>query len=197
VRPRRRNPEADACDLVRARTDPAAFRAFYDRYSPRIVAFLMHRTYDPEVAVDLASETFAIALERIDQFRGSTAAEEQGWLYAIAKSQLSRYWRDGASERSAVMRMGIRVPELSDDDFDAIFDLAEIDFLRPELGHALAALSPDQRTAVELKVIQELSYREAAERLGITEQVVRARVSRGLRAMALSMNAADLAMDAS
>jgi RNA polymerase sigma-70 factor (ECF subfamily) len=186
-----------ACLLVRARTDPAAFREFYDTYVDRIIAFLMQRTYDPEVSLDLASETFAVALERIDQFRGNSAGEEHGWLYAIAKSQLSRYWRQGRSEREAVQRQGICVPSLSDDDFDAIFDIAEIDFLRPDLEGAMRRISPEQREAITLRVVEELGYPEVAARLDVSEQVVRARVSRGLRALADNMDESALAEERS
>ena len=52
------------------------------------------------------------------------------------------------------------------------------------LQAALGTLSDDQRSALQLRVVDELSYREVAEQLGATEQTVRARVSRGLRALA-------------
>ena len=89
----RHNPSASL--LLRAQEDPRAYAAFYDAYSDRVLAFLARRVFDPEVAVDLMSETFAKVLERRMQFRGSTAAEEQGWLFAIARTELSHYWRSG------------------------------------------------------------------------------------------------------
>jgi RNA polymerase sigma factor (sigma-70 family) len=52
------------------------------------------------------------------------------------------------------------------------------------LAEALGALPPDQRRAVELRVVDELGYGEIASALAVSEDVVRARVSRGLRAMA-------------
>jgi RNA polymerase sigma-70 factor (ECF subfamily) len=56
--------------------------------------------------------------------------------------------------------------------------------LTPHLLEAIAALPPDQQRAVELRVVEELDYAQVAERMTVTEQVARARVSRGLRAMA-------------
>src|SRR5690242_21864621 len=94
--------------------DPDAFAAFYDAHAERILLFLVRRVLDVDTAFDLLSETFATALERRHQFRGSTAEEEQGWLYSIARRELSHFWRDGKVERIALARLGVGVPALSD-----------------------------------------------------------------------------------
>lgn len=60
-----------------------------------------------------------------------------------------------------------------------------MDDIRQVLQAELAGLSRRNREALELKVCDELSYPEVAERLGISQQTARARVSRGLRALAL------------
>jgi RNA polymerase sigma-70 factor (ECF subfamily) len=51
------------------------------------------------------------------------------------------------------------------------------------LDEALAALPPDQREAIRLRVEEDLSYDAVARRAGASPQVVRARVSRGLRSL--------------
>ena len=53
---------------------------------------------------------------------------------------------------------------------------------------ALAELGPEQREAVRLRVVDELGYPAVAARLGVSEQTARARVSRGLRALAAAVN---------
>ena len=114
------------CLLAQAREDPDAFAAFYDGYSERVLVFLTRRVLDADTAFDLLSETFATALEQRGKFRGSTAEEEQGWLFAIARSELSRYWRHGRVERSALARLGVPVPGLSDPEIERIEELAGI-----------------------------------------------------------------------
>jgi RNA polymerase sigma factor (sigma-70 family) len=54
---------------------------------------------------------------------------------------------------------------------------------------ALETLAPEQREALRLRVVMELGYPAVAARLGISQQAARARVSRGLRALALSLDA--------
>ena len=170
--------------LAQSRQDPDAFAAFYDAYAERILLFLVRRVLDVDTAFDLLSETFATALERRHQFRGSSAEEEQGWLYSIARSELSHYWRDGKVERIALARLGVGVPALSDPEIERIEQLAGITDLVPALQDAMASLPEDQRRAVELRVVEEHGYAEVASILGVSEQTARARVSRGLRALA-------------
>src|SRR3954464_16036091 len=170
--------------LARSRHDPDAFAEFYDAYAERVLLFLVRRVLDVDTAFDLLSEKFATALEHRHQLSGRSAEQEQGWLFSIARSELSRYWRAGRVERSALARMGVGVPGLSDPEIERIEQLAGVSELAAPLADAMAALPEDRRRAVELRVVQEYGYAEVAVSLGISEQTARARVSRGLRALA-------------
>jgi RNA polymerase sigma-70 factor (ECF subfamily) len=184
------------CLLRRSRDDPDAFADFYDAYSERILGFLMRRVLDAEVALDLASETFAKALERRRQFRGTTAEEEQAWLVTIARSELSHYWARGKVQREALERLGVPVPGLTDADIERVEELADLRVMADQLHGAIAQLPAEQRQAVQLRIVQELAYHDLARELNITEQTARARVSRGLRALAATLAAAGLVEDA-
>jgi RNA polymerase sigma-70 factor, ECF subfamily len=173
------------CLLARARDDAEAFASFYDAYSDRVLVYFTRRVLNADTAFDLLSETFATALERRRQFRGSTTEEEQGWLFAIARSELSHFWRDGLVERSALARIGVPVPALTDPEIERIEELAGIAGLAAQLADALLTLPAEQRLAVELRVVREFDYSDVAGRLGVSEQTARARVSRGLRSLAL------------
>lgn len=183
-RPPGRRQSRVACALRRARDDPEAFAEFYDAYHQRVLAFFARRVLDVDVAWDLTAETFARALGQCAQFRGHAPEEEQGWLFTIARAQLSHYWRRGEVERAALARMGVEVPELTDADIERVETLGALAELRPAVADALAQLPDAQRHAVELRVVGELAYEEVAATLQVSEDVARARVSRGLRAMA-------------
>jgi RNA polymerase sigma-70 factor (ECF subfamily) len=173
--------------LACSREDPDAFAAFYDAYAERVLVYFTRRVLDVDVAFDLLSETFAKALERRAQFRGNSPEQEQGWLFSIARSELLHYWRDGNVERSALARLGVPVPGLTDPEIERIEDMAGLSEVAAPLADALASLPEEQRRAVELRVVEEHGYAEVARMLGITEQNARARVSRGLRALALAL----------
>jgi len=170
---------------LRREADPrgplADFAAFYGEYAERILVFLARRCLDPEVAVDLMAETFAQAYEGRRRFRGTSEAEAAGWIYAIARRQLSGYFKRGRAERKAIQRVGIEVPPVEPEDFARIEELAGLGSLRGAVSAEFAQLSADQRDALQLRLIDELPYPDVARALSISEDTARARVSRGLR----------------
>jgi RNA polymerase sigma factor (sigma-70 family) len=170
--------------LCRTVDDPAAFHAFYRAYVDRVVLFFARRTLDAETALDLTGETFALALERRGQFRGTTRQEEQGWLFAIARSQLVAFWKRGEVERSALARLGCEPPAGTTADIEWVERRADLPSLRATVQTALDELPTDQAYAVTARIVDAREYSELAGELNVSEQVVRARVSRGLRAMA-------------
>jgi len=176
--------------IERACGNADAFAEFYAGYIDRVVVYFTRRVLNAEVAFELAAETFALAFERRAQFRGASVEEEQGWLFAIAHSQLTRYWRRGSVERAALERLAVDVPAMTDAEIERVEQLAGLRELAPVVAGALEELPAEQRRAVELRVIEELDYAEVAAKLAVSEQVARARVSRGLRAMSRVLEAA-------
>ncbi|HWT91531.1 MAG TPA: RNA polymerase sigma factor [Solirubrobacteraceae bacterium] len=155
----------------------------YATHRQTVLLFLLRRTADTETALDLWAETFAQAVAGHKRFRGRTDDEAAGWLLGIAQRQLAQYYRRGHVEKKAMAKLGIERPPadaLVEAELVRLAGLAEV---RRELTSALAALTPETRAAIELRVVQELPYTDVARRLSISEQAARARVSRGLRAL--------------
>ncbi len=184
-----------SCLLVRSRTDPDAYADFYDAYADRLLGYLAARVLDVEVALDIASESFAIALQRRHQFRGSTPEEERSWLFAIATSELTRYWRQGGIESRALNRIGVSVVGLSDPALERIEERLGVLAIAAQLRDQLDGLPEEQSRAVIMRVVEERSYEALADELGVTAQVARARVSRGLRALAAGLRKQGIAME--
>ena len=173
--------------MRRARSDPEAFADYYRRHFESVLAYLTRRACDAEVGLDLTAETFAQAFIGRHRFRGSTQQEAEGWLFQIAKRQLSRYLRRGKLEVRAVKQLGIEIPRLDDERRARIEELADLNGIRSVLAAELSELSNGQREAVRLRVVEELSYVEVAARLRISEQAARLRVSRALRSLAAAL----------
>lgn len=186
--PSRRRHLQPESRLAQARDDPEAFGAFYEEHAQQVLVYFTRRTMDVQTALDLMSETFAVALEQCAKFRGAKPEEERGWLYAIAKSQLAHLLRDGEIDRRALQRLGLSPAQMTDPEIERIEDLAGIAELAARVDGALAALPPEQRDAIQLRVVEELEYPAVASRLGVSEQTARARVSRGLRAVSCELD---------
>ena len=161
-----------------ASLEPGSFAVFYRRHVRDLVGFFMRRTRNAELAADLTAETFAAALvsrARFDPGRGSASA----WLFGIALNKLAHAERGAAAERRARRRLGMERIELTNADIERIDALGS-----GARAHALLErLSPEQRDAIRAHVIDERPYGEIARSHGISEAVVRKRVSRGLAAI--------------
>jgi RNA polymerase sigma factor (sigma-70 family) len=164
-------------------TDADEFVALYRRESELVLMFCARRVLDAETALDITAETFAQAFRGRRGFRGTTEVEARAWLLTIARRQVGRYFRRGALDRSAIARLGIEVPQLEPGEAEEIERRASLPQLRAAVAPALARLGSDQREALRLRIVEERSYAQIAELLGVTEPTVRARVSRGLRAL--------------
>ncbi|UTI63385.1 RNA polymerase sigma factor [Paraconexibacter antarcticus] len=162
---------------------PDDITQLYRLHARRLATFLVRRTHDPEVAMDLVAETFAIAIRDRRRFNGRN--EDAGaWLFGIARNLLRHWYRDGSVERRALTRLGMQRPVLTDTDVERLLALTGSDDARARVAAQMASLPEEQRAAVELRVVEERSYDEVAIALGISAQAARARVSRGLRALA-------------
>ncbi len=171
------------------------FVAFYRAYAERILRFLVRRVYDAQVALDLTSETFAAAYIARRKFRGRTQAEAEAWIFTIARHEFSRYLRRGVAEKKALARVGIEPPRVDAEEIERIEEMASLADLRAAVAVELGRLSEGQRQAVGLRIVDELPFPEVAERLGISEQTARARVSRGLRALAKALEGSRVVED--
>lgn len=122
------------------------------------------------------------------RFRGSTEAEAAGWLYGIARRQLALYFRRSAVEKRALQRLGLQAPRFTEEEESRLRELAEPDDLRAAVRLELERLSAAQREALQLRVVDELPYADVADSLGISQQAARARVARGLKALAAALD---------
>jgi RNA polymerase sigma factor (sigma-70 family) len=173
----------DALLAASARGDGVAFASFYRRHLALVLAFLMVRVRSPELAADLAAETFAGALLSCGRYEpGEQPAV--AWLLGISRNKLRESARRHRIEDRARIRLGMPVLALSDDDLDRVEELAGIGRRALELLERLPAA---QREAVQARVLEEREYKQLADELGCSEQVIRQRVSRGLRQLKTTM----------
>ena len=168
--------------LARSRASPDAFADFYEQMAPQVLCFFATRTSEPQRAVDLTAETFAKAFEHRREFRGASDDQAGAWLWRIARNELAQHWRSRSVELAAVQRYGVQ-RTLSDEELLEVERLIGAEELREQIQHALEGLPNDQREVVRMRFIDDLSYEEIAEKLGVSNDVVRTRTSRALRTL--------------
>jgi len=166
---------SDAALLARARAnDPDALAELYDRFAPRIYAYLYRRIGERRLAEDLAGDVFvqSIAALRKGQF---ASASLEAWLYRMAHNRLVDHYR---RERKELVPLEEWLP--SPDDVPAE---AEHRRLQTWLRGAMHRLTHDQQHILTLRFGQGLSTAETARLTGNSESGVRALQHRALAAL--------------
>lgn len=178
---------SDAELLVSARHDPQAFREFYERHAVRVRAWFQRQTGSETVALDLTAETFAEAWRGLRRFRDLADGSGAPWLFGIARNLLRQYYKHHRIETAARERLGLPASAAVCDDYDAVDDRETARAMRGPLNDAVGALPEEQRAALQLRVVDQLSYDEVAGRLGCSQNAARLRVSRALRSLTVEL----------
>lgn len=173
----------DAELLLAARTDPQAFREFYERYAVWMRSWFQRQTGSESAALDLTAETFAQAWRMLRRFKDMADGSGAPWLFGIARNLLRQYHKHNRIETAARERLGIPLAFAECEDYERVGERDEAVRLAPRLRRAIGALPSEQRRALQLRVIHQLPYEEVADRLGCSQNAARLRVSRALRAL--------------
>ncbi len=154
-----------------------AFGVLYERRHELVLAFLLKRTRNPEVAMDLMAETFAVALIALADRPPAIAGSAAPWLLTIARNALIDSYRRGRVESAARRRLALEPVPIGDDDVERVLQVAAETDLLIRLAEELPA---DQFDALRARVLDERGYGEIARQLECSEAVVRKRVSRAI-----------------
>jgi RNA polymerase sigma factor (sigma-70 family) len=179
--------KTDAELLFEARTDPQAFREFYERYAVWVRSWFQRETMSESAALDLTAETFAQAWRGVRRFRDLADGSGAPWLFGIARNLLRQYHKHNRIETAARARLGLPVAGADAEEYDAVDDRISAGAMREALRDAVGALPRDQRQALELRVVEQLSYEEVAGRLDCSINAARLRVSRALRSLTVAL----------
>jgi len=149
---------------------PAAFRRQLLDAIPRLRRYARSLVFDSALADDLTQNTLERALSHWHQF--DQRRDMLLWLLSIAHNA----FLDGLRRDS---RMTLVEPRRLDEAQDALGGAPGADVgLRLDLVAALGRLTPEQRAPLLLVGVEQLSYAECADVLGIPIGTVMSRVSR-------------------
>lgn len=166
--------------IERAKENPRWFEPLYDKYFQQIFLFLFKRHGDETITAEIASDTFFKALTKIHQYR-DRGLPFSSWLYRIALNQSNTYFRKNTKEKK--YQIGIEQAELIADEFP----IAENEKQFQELERALSTLNAKEIELIELRFFNELSFKQVAEVLKISENNAKVRCYRILDKMRIKI----------
>jgi RNA polymerase sigma factor (sigma-70 family) len=128
-------------------------------------------------AEDLTQDIFVKIFKALHTF--DRRANFQTWLISISRNLCIDHYRSVRKERETIAREvdpAVLAPASHDRGPYAALEQRD---LRELISRALSALPQPLRQAVTLRDLQDFSYQEIADRLGLPEGTVKSRINRG------------------
>ncbi len=179
-----RLPEADLISRLRAR-ELDAIEELVAHFERPVYALCFRLLGDAEEARDAAQETFLKVYRGLGGFRGEAGLKT--WIYRIAVNQAmnqQRWWRRRHRDETISLditrgqsdtTIGNSLPGRGrSPEAQAISSERE-----RQVMSALDEIKQEYRVALILREIEELSYEEIADTLGISIGTVKSRIARG------------------
>ncbi|HWL94160.1 MAG TPA: sigma-70 family RNA polymerase sigma factor [Phycisphaerae bacterium] len=157
---------------------PESLEELYRRTGPVVRAYLLRRVRDADAADELLQETFLAAARRPDQV--AAAISSRAWLIGIAANKVREHVR--GRRRGATLALNTQIAAARDVERDGRID---------DMRAAIAELPELHCEALELRLIEDLSYAEIAAALAIPVGTVRSRIHNAVVRLRESLTAAD------
>jgi RNA polymerase sigma-70 factor (ECF subfamily) len=150
------------------------FKEVYAEHYGAVYRYCYRRLSSDDVA-DVTDEVFVVAWRRLDEM--PSGADSLPWLYRVARNLISNAHRGERRRlrlRAHVQSLPVEVEHSPE---DLLANREEGNLAR----RALAALRESDREVIRLAVWEELSIRQLAASLGVSENAAAVRLSRARR----------------
>lgn len=166
----------------------SAFISIYSKQKLRIYSYVLKKTKDPILAEDITSETFVKFLKGLQENR-DILGYAVAWLYRVASNLIidqyrSAYYSKTTAESEELQRKGAGTEGEESDAEVFVSEYTEMlaGLAKEEQGaqviEALKKLSEEDQEVIELRLNNELPFKEIAVILESTEGAVKMKYSR-------------------
>ena len=171
-------PLADDRHIVQriAGGDRQALAELYARYQRPLFNYLLQLTPDYGLAEEILQDTLVAIWKSAKSFEGRSSVST--WLIGIARRQAHNTLRQ---RKLPLVDEAVLTDLLAADPEPEEFTLASVE--RDELVAAFRQLAPMHREILALTFVQELSYQETAQVIGVPLGTVKSRLSNAKKAL--------------
>lgn len=159
--------------------DHQAFKCFFERYHTYLYRYLTRMGVVPNAAEDLVQQAFLTIWERRSQIDPTRSL--RAYLFQIGHNRALNYFRE---RRRIEDENEFPDPEDPTPGGDQMTDAS---LLKKRLEEAITQLPGRRRAVFELCFLQDFTYREAAEVLGISPKTVENQMSQALKFLRASL----------
>jgi RNA polymerase sigma factor (sigma-70 family) len=157
----------------------AAFEAIADRYHLVVFRQCAYWFPHPEEAQDVCQAAFEAAFTLLADGKPPERPDKlAGWLIEIARRRGLEYRRKGARVDWAILPEGQNLEETQDDDEPRSGSAVRRAHATRLVEAVVATLTARQQEVYQLRIVEELTGRQVAERLGITDKTASNEITR-------------------
>ena len=177
-------------ELFKERTGKE-FSFFYQKYYPKLLYYTskmcQSARLDPAQAVDVTTDSFLIAFEKIDKYE-KEKSQFSTWLFTIAKNLMLQEIKTDqktlsmdveVDEEGTTMKDFLQEEESEQHIQDLIQMKAEIMLKR------ISELKEPYKQVIEMREIQKMAYKDIADKLGKNLSTIKSQIRNG-RAILIS-----------
>src|SRR5882762_5962884 len=166
--------DAELLEAYATRRSDSAFSELVSRYINLVYAVALRQVRDPHLAEDVAQAVFLVLARKAGSIGSNVILT--GWLFRTTRFVAARAARGEARRRhheleAAIMNQENTAPEPDESNWREI---------APQLDEAIAALPEADRNAVLLRFFQAQPMRAVGQKLALSEDAAKKRVSRAL-----------------
>ena len=155
----------------------AAFAELVRRHLDWVHSVAMRHVGDPHLAEDVVQSVFVLLARKAGDLRPGTLLG--GWLFRTTRHVAAHAWRAEQRRRTREATACTMSHDTASPDTDEILWQQ----LVPHLDQAVAALSEGDRSAILLRFYERMPLRQVGERMGVSEEAAKKRVSRAVERM--------------
>jgi RNA polymerase sigma factor (sigma-70 family) len=153
-----------------------AFSVFYEQYLPKIFKYISFRVSDRFLAEDLTSAVFEKALTKFKSYNSEKAAVST-WIFTIARNTVIDHFRARSREQTVQLDESIDIPEEGKSIEQKVIEKEEWQALRK----CILKLAPNEREIISLKFSSQMTNRQIAGVLGLSDSNVGVILYRAIR----------------
>lgn len=155
--------------------DSRAYAEVFDRFWPLLHRFSWRMLGDAQEATDIVQDVFVVLWEQRNRL--ATGSSLRTYLYTVTKNRILMFIRHAkVAARYLDHQQAIIQAEGAHPD-EAIYEKE----LAERIESCLETLPPKARRAFELSRFDQMSYREIATEMNISDSTVKQHISRALR----------------
>ncbi|HEX2983954.1 MAG TPA: sigma-70 family RNA polymerase sigma factor [Ignavibacteriales bacterium] len=145
------------------------FTLVYNKHKKPVYNFILKMTGKRDAAEDILQTVFLKYYENMDKIKNPERAPQ--WIYTVARNEIYQHMRN--KYKATITYIESEDENRSEADLESELERKEISQM---VKDEIEQLSHDHKEVILLKEISGLSYKEIAQILNITEDLVKSRL---------------------